>query len=153
MKKYLSQVSVYNQIRGAVDGNIGASLLFDITYTTDNLKIIATRNGPAFTVTVESVEETICFCCRKAAEELFHCDFTFALYSPKFPLCAQGKLFISNQNFSFVRKSCSFYISSPFLKHSFWNTNENSRVSKTAISIYRSSRPKVFYKKEVLKVL
>ena len=95
MEKYLSQISVYNQIRGAIDGSIGASLMFDIAYTTDSLRLIAKRNGPAFTVTVETVDK-FNFCCRKTSEELFRCDFTFALYSPKFPLSAQGKLSISN---------------------------------------------------------
>ena len=83
-------MSVYNQIRGAIDGRIGESLMFDIAYTTENLKIIAKRNGPAFTVLVETAEKKNCWCYRKAVEELFHCDFTFALYSAKFPLCAKG---------------------------------------------------------------
>ena len=56
MEKYLSQISVYNQIRGAIDGKIGKSFMFDISYTTENLKIIAKRNGPAFTVLVETAE-------------------------------------------------------------------------------------------------
>ena len=99
VEKYLSQISVYNQIRGAIDGSIGASLMFDISYTTDKLRLIAKRNGPAFTVTVETVDN-FNFCCRKTSEELFHCDFTFALYSPKFPLSAQGKISISNCTFS-----------------------------------------------------
>ena len=90
VEKYLSQISVYNQIRGAIDGRIGESVMFDISYTTENLKIIAKRNGPAFTVLVETTEKEDRCCSRKAAEELFHCDFTFALYSPKFPLCAKG---------------------------------------------------------------
>ena len=99
VEKYLSQISVYNQIRGAIDGSIGASLMFDISYTTDRLRLIAKRNGPAFTVTVETIDK-FNFCCRKTSEELFRCDFTFALYSPKFPLCGQGKISISNCTFS-----------------------------------------------------
>ena len=63
--------------------------MFDISYTMDSLKIIAKRNGPAFTVNVETVEK-LCGIEYRHPEELFHCDFTFALYSPKFPLCAQG---------------------------------------------------------------
>lgn len=93
VEKYLSQISVYNQIRGAIDGSIGASLMFDISYTMDSIKITAKRNGPAFTVNVETVE-TFCGIEYRNPEELFHCDFTFALYSPKFPLCAQGITFI-----------------------------------------------------------
>ena len=89
VEKYLSQISVYNQIRGAIDGSIGASLMFDISYTMDSLKIIAKRNGPAFPVNVETGEK-LCGIEYRHPEELFHCDFTFALYSPKFPLCAQG---------------------------------------------------------------
>ena len=67
--------------------------MFDIAYTTDSLRLIAKRNGPAFTVTVETVD-TFCGIEYRNPEELFHRDFTFALYSPKFPLCAQGKTFI-----------------------------------------------------------
>ena len=95
MEKYLSQISVYNQIRGAIDGSIGASLMFDISYRTDRLRFIAKRNDPAFIVTVETIDK-FNFCSRKTSEELFHFDFTFALYSQKFPLSAQSKISISN---------------------------------------------------------
>ena len=99
VEKYLSQISVYNQIKGAIDGSIGASLMFDISYTRNCLRLIAKRNGPAFTVTVETIDN-FNFCCRESSEELFRCDFTFALYSPKFPISAQGKISISNCTFS-----------------------------------------------------
>lgn len=94
MEKFLSQISVYNQIRGAIDGTIGRSLMFDISYKEQDLNIICKRNGPAFTITVEKEAEikeiANCFY-EELEEELFHCDFTFALYCPKFPRCAQGK--------------------------------------------------------------
>ena len=71
MGKYLSHISVYNQIRGAIDGSIGASSMFDISYTTDSLsyttdslRLIAKRNGTAFTVTVETIDK-FNFCGRK----------------------------------------------------------------------------------------
>ena len=88
VEKFLSQISVYNQIRGAIDGTIGGSLLFDITHEVEDLKIICKRSGPAFTIIVENKEKTKH--CIEYEEELFHCDFTFALYCPKFPECAQG---------------------------------------------------------------
>ena len=71
----------------------GESLMFNISYTTDSLRLTAKRNGPAFTVTVENLH-TFCGFEYRHPGELFHCDFTFALYSPKFPLCAQGKTLI-----------------------------------------------------------
>ena len=87
VEKFLSQISVYNQIRGAIDGTIGNSLLFDISHEVEDLKIICKRIGPAFTIIVENKEGKYCI---EYEEELFHCDFTFALYCPKFPECAQG---------------------------------------------------------------
>lgn len=87
VEKFLSQISVYNRIRGAIDGKIGGSLLFDISHEVGNLKLICKRSGPAFTIIVESKGD------KKHGleqeEELFHCDFTFALFCPKFPQCAQ----------------------------------------------------------------
>ena len=88
VEKFLSQISVYNRIRGAIDGKIGGSLLFDISHEVGNLKLICKRSGPAFTIIVESKGD------KKHGleqeEELFHCDFAFALFCPKFPQCAQG---------------------------------------------------------------
>ena len=109
VEKYLSQISVYNQIRGAIDGKIGESFMFDISYTTENLKIIAKRNGPAFTVLIETAENKDRCCFRKAAEDLFHCDFTFALYSPKFPLCAKGNDQVKIFSKYFIRYSLLRY--------------------------------------------
>lgn len=94
VEKFLSQINVYNQIRGAIDGTIGRSLMFDVSYKVQDLKIICKRNGPAFTIVVEKEAEIkeITHCLyEELEEELFHCDFTFALYCPKFPSCAQGK--------------------------------------------------------------
>ena len=88
VEKFLSQISVYNRIRGAIDGKIGGSLLFDISHEVGNLKLICKRSGPAFTIIVESKgdkEHGL-----EHDEELFHCDFTFALFCPKFPQSAQG---------------------------------------------------------------
>ena len=77
-------------MRGAIDGTIGNSRKFDIEYEVDDIKMIGKRNGPAFTITVEKTETltskigNLCTTI-KPSEEIFHCDFTFALYCPKFP--------------------------------------------------------------------
>ena len=83
-------------MRGAIDGTIGNSLMFDIEYKVDDIKMIGKRNGPAFTITVEKIATAtaqVANLCTsiKPSEEIFHCDFTFALYCPKFPECANGK--------------------------------------------------------------
>ena len=88
VEKFLSQISVYNQIRAAIDGTIGASLLFDISHEVGNLKLICKRSGPAFSIIVERKRDKQHGIDHE--EELFHCDLTFALFCPKFPQCAQG---------------------------------------------------------------
>ena len=66
VEKFLSQINVYNQIRGAIDGTIGRSLMFDVSYKVQDLKIICKRNGPAFTIVVEKEAEI---------KEITHCFY------------------------------------------------------------------------------
>ena len=90
VEKFLSQASVYNQIREAIGiDNVFAKIVIrEYLFKHENVEITCRRNGPAVTITVE--KENKCCCCIENGEELFHCDFTFALYCPKFPKCVQG---------------------------------------------------------------